>query len=153
MQESRELENPQAIRDLGWLSGILDGEGSIILGTYNKKDKTHHYFVRVCFYNSDEDVINKIVKILDHHEISNHVESRLQYGNLGNRKGFTVTVGKIDSIIKLINLIKNDLTCKKTRAELVFKFCEKRLQHKNKPLDQNENDILAFWNDKVKAKS
>lgn len=153
MQESEKLANQQVTRDLCWLSGILDGEGSIILGTYTRKDKTKQYYTRICFYNSDEDVINKVTKVLDFLEIAHHVESRLQYGNLGNREGFTVTIGKLESIVKLLELIKEDLTCKKTRAELLIKFCKKRLEHKNKPLDEDESNLLCYWNENIKTKS
>ena len=153
MQESEKLDNPQATRDLGWLSGILDGEGSIILGVFKRKDNTKQYFTRVCFYNSDEDVINKLVNILERIKVPNHVESRLQYGNLGNRKGFTITVGKQEAIVKLLNLIKDDLTCKKTRAELLIRFCESRLKHQNKPITDDEVSLLDFWNTEIKTKS
>ena len=153
MQESEKLDNQQAIRDLGWLAGVLDGEGSVILGVFNRKDNTKQYFTRVCFYNSDEDVINKIVKILDGNQIPPYVESRLQYGNLGNRKGFTVTVGKQEAIVKLLNLIKDDLTCKRTRAELLIRFCESRVKHQNKPLNEDESDLLDYWNQEIKTKS
>jgi len=151
MQESEVLDDKQAIRDLGWLSGILDGEGSVILGVFNRKDNTKQYFTRVCFYNSDEDVVNKIVKSLDKLEIPSYVESRLQYGNLGNRQGFTVTVGKQEAIVKLLELIKDDLACKKTRAELVMRFCKSRMNHQNKPITEDESNLLDYWNREIKS--
>jgi hypothetical protein len=152
MQESNELDNSQAIRDLGWLAGVLDGEGSVILGVFTRKNNTKQYFTRVCFYNSDEDVVNKVVKILDKNDIPSYTESRLQYGNLGDRKGFTVTVGKQEAIVKLLGMIKNDLTCKKTRAELLTRFCESRLKHQNKTINEEESDMIDHWNNNIKIR-
>lgn len=153
MQQSDRLDNSQAIKDLGWLAGILDGEGSIILGTYQRKDGYKQSYHRVCFYNSDESVINKVSRILDANEIGNHVSSRLQYGNLGSRTGFTVQVSNLQSLKKLLELIKDDLTCKKDRAELMIRFCASRLQHKSRPLDDVELGLLDIWDMTLKTKS
>jgi hypothetical protein len=153
MQQSDRLDNSQAIRDLGWLAGILDGEGSIILGTFQRKEGFKQTYHRVCFYNSDEGVINKVSKILDANNVGNHISSRLQYGNLGSREGFTVQVSNLQSIKKLLELILSDLTCKKDRAELMMRFCDSRLKHKSKPLDDVELGLLNSWDMSLKTKS
>ena len=153
MQESEKLDNQQAIRDLGWLAGILDGEGSIVLGTFKRKEGYLQTYHDVRFYNSDEEVINKVVKILDMNGIKSFTSSRLQYGNLGDRQGFTVAVSNNASVVKLLEAVKEDLTCKKARAELVLRFCKLRLEHKNRPNTDEENNILEYWKENIQTKS
>jgi len=145
MQESEKLGNQQATKDLGWLAGILDGEGSIILGMQSRKDGERQVYHRICFYNTDDSIINKVVKILDDNEIKCYVSERDNYGGLGKRKGFTVTISSYESAVKLLELVKNDLTAKKDRAEILLRFCYLRMNHLNKAITNEEKEILNSW--------
>lgn len=145
------MDDQQANRDLGWLAGILDGEGSIILGLQKRKNNQNQYYHRICFYNSDDEIINKVVRILDSNEVKCYVSERQFYGNLSKKKGFTVLVSSYKDTLKLLDLIKEDLVCKKARAELLTRFCNVRLKHINKPPTDEEADIFASWN-KTKTK-
>jgi hypothetical protein len=145
MQESKTLDNQQANRDLGWLSGILDGEGSIILGVQARKDETKSYYHSIRFYNSDDEVIQKVVRILEEHEIKLYVQERQFYGGLGSKKGFTVSISNYESAIKLLELVIPDLTCKKARAELLLRFCKLRKERFNKPPNEEEMTLFNSW--------
>ena len=80
------------------------------------------------------------------------MSSRVQYGNLGDKEGFTVMVSNLDSLVMLLELIKDDLTCKKSRAELLLRFCLLRRKHKNKPLTDEESELMDFWSTEIKSK-
>jgi hypothetical protein len=152
MQESKELGNQQANRDLGWLAGILDGEGSIILGTQIRKNGDKQYYHRICFYNSDDELVNKVVKILDANDIKSYVAEREFYNELSKKKGFTVSVSNYESAVKLLNLVKDDLVCKKARAELLLRFCVLRSNRINKSPNEEEKEIISQWDNELKTK-
>lgn len=150
MQESKELDNLQATRDLGWLAGILDGEGSIILGKCRRKEGYFQIYHRVCFYSTSDSIINKITKILDFNGVHYYVQPREAYGNLGTKESFTITISSSENIIKFLNLVLGHLTCKEDRAELMFKFCSLRKLHGNRILTENEKDMMDVWERDIK---
>ena len=51
--------------ELGWLAGIIDGEGTIALSSVHKYDRTHTaYSTNVCVSSTSTKISDKVVALL-----------------------------------------------------------------------------------------
>jgi len=127
--------------EIGWLAGIIDGEGHIGLSRQNTK-KCRSVRPDVQIVNCDYEVIKKIVDVLHKMGINPYIRERL-HDKKEWRKNYIVTVGKFSHIKKLMDSIVEYLTGeKKYRAELMMKLINKRILKTR--FDRYSEDELAI---------
>lgn len=119
--------------DVGWLAGIIDGEGSAVLvqgSAVRKTDGRRPISPRVLMCVTDFHILHKYTTLLTqwgvrYTYIPQYVDTR------GDRTGkITVTVHRIDSVITLLDIIIPHLSLKKERAQLVRELAAWKLAHR-----------------------
>ena len=139
MQETTILENEQEttkeLLKLGWLAGLIDGEGSVILQLVkNNTTKTKFtYHPRVSIYNNDANLISEVCKLLDKYGIKYFVQERASRDPRNNNAelettNYNVSIGDAKSVKLLLELTVETLqTIKRAKAELCIRFLNIRL--------------------------
>jgi len=118
----------------GWLAGIVDGEGSIIMAVRNKQVKSWKgkgIEVQINLGNTDGGIIHKYVGLLNRLGI----QPKLREFN-GSKNSFLkkcmiyTVVMKMSQILILLTGIEPHLASeKKYRAQLMIKFVQRRLTY------------------------
>lgn len=108
--------------EIGWLAGILDGEGYISLSV----NTTHRSIYPCCKIASvDEPMISKIKELLDRTEIEYGFYIRKPKN--GNAISYTIDVRTVKRIKKLLSIVLPHLVTKKPNAEIALRFSDIRL--------------------------
>ena len=141
------MENPQVtdIR-IGWLIGIIEGEGSIIMGM-SRVGKRVQYMPRVTITNTDPGIIWEATQVLEALGCGYHIVQRdAGNGHYGDRTLWDLIVCRLVSLEKLLKAITPWLCgSKKARAMLVLSFVCKRI-----PKIQNgTNKDRAYMPDEI----
>jgi hypothetical protein len=119
------MDNQQeSSKDIAWLCGIIDGEGTITLRFHRRKNKTPVIQPVINIVNTNEKIINNIIRILKSLEVPFWVSEYKRTENWKTR--WVIEVSGIKRAKKLIPLIENDLVGKKENIELMKLWCEKR---------------------------
>ena len=130
------IDNSQITEaEIGWLAGILDGEGSIILSNTKvpvSKERYQHaeriqYAPKITMVNTDPELIAKYVKLLDKLGVGCGVYEKNSVNRLGNKQQWQVMVSRMKSVKIFLDLLLPHLTCKKAKAELLLRFINLRL--------------------------
>ena len=120
--------------EIGWLSGILEGEGSICLLVNRRKDRTQVLRIRpsVIFTNSDSLLIERCVSILTKLGVGKYVmHTRPNKGSFTNStKDMTyIYVSGFKRVKKLLEILRQCLFGeKKYRLEALLNFINRRLK-------------------------
>ncbi|MBU3905379.1 MAG: hypothetical protein KJ906_04505 [Nanoarchaeota archaeon] len=116
------MNNMKAINeaDIGWLAGILDGEGTVALQVQGKEKRPK----LVSFYNTDKTVMEKVIKILKDLDISYKCFSRFM-NKEAKKPIITIRVSRIKHMKKLLEILLPHLTCKKENAIKILKYKSK----------------------------
>lgn len=105
--------------ELGWLAGIIDGEGSI---SVVKRGPT--YVPQVRMANTSKKLVDKYCEILDKLEISYHCYGKQKEGN--RKYQWDVAVTGRPRVLKFLSLIQDLLIAKQKQAEKVCEWIESR---------------------------
>lgn len=110
------------VADIGWLAGILDGEGTVAI--YKGGPKS------VSFYNTSHLVMNKVIKILENLGVQYKYSERYANSNFkknGERFKLLLTVGlyRMQHMKKLLKILYPHLTCKKDNALKILNYKSK----------------------------
>jgi len=123
------MENPQ-VSDIkiGWLSGIIEGEGSIIMAI-SRVEKRVQYAPRVTITNTDPGIIWETTQVLEALGCGYHIGHRdAGVGHHGDRALWDVVVCRLISLEKLLKAVIPWLHgSKKARGMLVLSFVCKRI--------------------------
>lgn len=116
-------------KDIGWIAGVLDGEGCIYASKPWKKENDgmtrkdggrYHFAVIVIITNTSSLLLEKVGKILREYSI----EYRYVERETTHHPSY-ITIAKKPEVLKFLSLVIEDLTCKKRSAEEVIKFISK----------------------------
>jgi hypothetical protein len=120
-QESLRLLN------LGWLAGIIDGEGTVTLRLHRRKNNTRTMITpTVTMVNTDKTLIDKYIEILKEYDIACWVT---YYEKTSNWKArWKVEITGLRRCVKALPVFKDILVAKKELANIVFEWCEYRLK-------------------------
>jgi hypothetical protein len=129
--------------EIGWLAGIIEGEGSITMNARKKQWKGWNGFgvdMQVYAVNTDAGIIQKTVAILRKLGIEPYIyESKTvpiphkrKDGTYSSEKTImSVNVNKMAHILKVLNLIIPHIAGeKRNRAELIVDFITRRIERK-----------------------
>lgn len=133
MNRDNQQETATAL-EIGWLSGILEGEGSICLQVNRRKDRTQVLRVtpKVIITNSDKLLIEKCVEILTKLGIGKYVmHTAPNNGSFTNStKDMTyIHISGLKRVKKLLETLKSCLYGEKQhRLNRLLKFINRRLE-------------------------
>jgi hypothetical protein len=118
-------------RDLAWLGGIMDGEGSIQI-SFSKK--TEFCGSSVNIVNSGKAIIEKSRKVLDKLGIFYTVTRTIpkKSRHRGTRVLFRISAKRYQDQWRWLRIIKPFLVQKKRDADIVMEFCEIRSKNQRR---------------------
>lgn len=138
------MENQQErLRDIGWLCGIIDGEGTVTMTFHARKGKQPLIRPVITIINTDIQIINKIIEILKLLEIPfwvNEKEATEKW-----KKRYRIEVSGIRRVMKFLPILIENLVGKKEEAILLQEWCSKRysmIGSKNVYYDEWDVDIM-----------
>lgn len=117
------------LTDIGWLAGIMDGEGTITLSLGTDRPKGHMHLC-VAFSNTSVVVAEKVQRILCELEIDWKTYTACKV--TGWKAIHQVKVMRIDDVKKLLIILEDHLTCKREQARLMLEFLHERKSGKRK---------------------
>ena len=129
------MDNQQVTQfDLGWLIGILDGEGCFCL---HKKRNAHHFAASIKFVNTNYEIIEKLVTILKKLEIGCFVYNSYRSNN--QRPAKRVEIVGVKRVKKFMDVLYPYLECRVDQAKQLKEFVELRLSKgEYSPSDEEE---------------
>jgi len=114
--------------DLGWLGGILDGEGCISLTRRPRAHGVMNYKPYVVISNSDPFLIEEIASLLRALGIGHWVQWRRPHrGTMAKKMMGIITVAGLRRCEKALALLTPYIRGKKREAELVAEWITRRL--------------------------
>ena len=153
-------DNQQAIykeTEIAWLAGIIEGEGTISLSCYSRKDLSYPKIsVSVVLSNTDAGIVEQCVNVLDKIDIPYHIKEREQKP-IVHKNGtyiskdsiFVVSLKGMANIFEFLKILTPYLYGdKKHRALVVMRFVAGRVAKQNRlgyahvPLEQKDVDIV-----------
>ena len=128
--------------EVGWLAGIIEGEGSICLQIHRRNSRIQALRVtpKVIITNSDKDLMEKVAKILEsigigkwvNHTKPNNVSTLFKLNGKKTPKFREMTYIHVSGMKRILALLKQIEPCifgeKKERAQLLIKFIERRFE-------------------------
>lgn len=114
--------------DLGWLCGLIDGEGC--LGIYHRggqRKKDYKPELRIDMTSKED--IQRYVTLMDRLDAGAHIKYYLGDRAKNRRGHWVVSIGGLRRLKRILPLFIPHLVGKKEKAQLVYNFCESRLSH------------------------
>lgn len=109
---------------LGWLAGILEGEGCFTISKAGSNRK--HFVFNISITNSDLIILNKCKEILKENDISCALHSRKIYYE-HYKKTYNLNIRNMGNIVKTLIIILPYLVGqKKSQAKIMLDFLERR---------------------------
>jgi hypothetical protein len=119
------MENQQErFKDIGWLCGIIDGEGTVTLRFHARKGKTPLIIPAITIINTDKQIIDKCIEILNRLDIPmwvNEYQASEKW-----RKRYRIEVSGIRRAMKFLPFLSENLIGKREEAALVLEWCNNR---------------------------
>jgi hypothetical protein len=109
-------------KDIGWVAGVLDGEGCIHASKPWKKENDrvsgirHHFDIRIIITQNPNLLLEKVGRLLREWGI------KYRYREGDNEHPAEVVVSQKPEIEKLLLLILSELSCRKRSAEVVLDY-------------------------------
>jgi hypothetical protein len=147
---TRTIPREVSKEDVGWLAGIIDGEGSITFQKPLKPQKTglKKIVYGVHIVNSNEEMIDKCVRIINQFDdgLGQLIEKKPKvYRKCAfkmNKGMFQITIRRYGTIKNLLKAITPHLTEKRIKAEKLLNFVSKRKLYEK----LSEEDATKFLN-------
>ena len=119
-------------KDLAYFAGLFDGEGNITASI------DEHGAVRV-----EVSVVNTDALLLECLRFFTHYRFRENMGLHRETPTHVLYTHNFKDTYSLLRAILPYLKLKKTRAELMIRLCESRMEHFRKPLTVEERNLVA----------
>lgn len=143
--------------ELGWMAGILDGEGSVVLvqnSTVRKADGRRAIVPRIYMSVADFEILEQYTTILTKWGIS-YTYTKMKYnvddGDWSPK--VNINIHRYDAVVQLLEIVTPHLTVKRKRAELILDYTHWRqenyrgLQHRYGKVDTTLYDQeYSYWN-------
>jgi len=135
-----ELDNQQ--RRYGWLGGIIDGEGYIVLNSRQQTKRRERNLVPMFgIVNTDELLITTVESLLTELGVGYYRNDRAATSKW--KKTMRIVVAGAKRCSKFLTAVQPYLISKKNHAELVLEFIESRLS-KNRLLPYSERELEIY---------
>lgn len=123
---------------LSWLGGIIDGEGCITACQRRYKNKPVGFIPRIGIVNTDMNLINEVVSILEKVKLPFHVRSQKDKKHPHWKIKFEIYIIGIKRCVKSLPILIPYIISKKEKAVRLLSFCESRL---SKPIYSSYTDF------------
>ncbi len=147
------MGNQQATEaEIGWLAGIIDGEGHIGLSNQNSK-KVRSVRADLQIVNTDIKLIEKLVNILRKMGVNPYVRERVHVKSTWSTNTI-VTIGKFAHIKRILDIVKPHLTgMKSEKTEIVLALIESRMKKTRfDQYDAQELEIVRVYRERFIGK-
>lgn len=143
------MDNQQVTQaDLGWLGGIIDGEGSIAVRWGRK---INQFSPRLQIYNTNPIIIQRCCNILDSIGVAYNVRERGEGGFEGSKKQcWVILTERLGAAALAMNHLLPHIYGKRAQAILLKRFLDSRLSRLSKvkrnsdaPYSKEEMETLA----------
>lgn len=131
--------------ELAWLAGIIDGEGSILLGSKGHRGNFPGYHglqigATIHVVNTCANIISKCEEILDKMGVSFHVADKTTASN--KTQVWRIDIGKMTHVKSFLDQITPYLVSKHGQANIVNRFVTRRLDRREQglPLKYEDDD-------------
>jgi len=128
-----EMGNQQVtLLELGWLAGIIDGEGYIGFQVYKTRCLHHSISTELSISNTDEPIILRAQRIIQAIGVNPYVKfSTYKAKNKPTHKNlWTLVIHRLSPVAKVLEAVSPYMTgAKKERAILVLEYCKSRFAH------------------------
>lgn len=136
------MGNQQATdAELGWLAGIIDGEGWLGMSVetehwyragYNTRQKSIKVEVKIP--NCDRAIVEKSAEILTKLDVNPHIRTCGHAPNGNNRQAYEVSIKRMKSVRHILETVRPYLCgTKAERADLILRFIELRQTNPGMP--------------------
>jgi hypothetical protein len=115
--------------ELAYLAGFMDGEGTFqIVRRKDYREGQHQAAVEVS--NTDPTLIEECFKLYEKLGVTPHVRSlNTNERNPRHREAWIINIGRLTDIAVVCRALIPFLVGKKSRAELLLRYCESRLKY------------------------
>ena len=148
------MDNQQATpAELGWLAGILDGEGYVALATRFQRGRTNkNYISCIEISNTEPNLLLKVRDITTKLGVNLHVKEH-KPAKTGNRVVFKLECHRFPGVKAILEATLPYLTCKAKRAKLILDFIESRQARKfsNTPYNDGERALVYAVQDLTRS--
>jgi hypothetical protein len=127
---------------IGYIAAFLDGEGGVQITMTFRKDRVYKTALHPCVYftNTNQEAIQTIRSWLQAGCIV-----RIEPKGEGYRTGYALHITGIRNIVILLKRIRPYLIIKAKQADLMSRFCERRLAHyMGKERTYTENELSLY---------
>ena len=132
--------------EVGWLAGVIEGEGCITICTatnYNKTDGKY-LFPLITITNTDPRLIKKVSEILYKLGAIYHYQLNMRNNMTGMaRPTIKISVKGMGSCRKVIKMVYSELTCKIEQADTMLEF----INHRKGKLSNNGSYKKATYDE------
>lgn len=145
--------------DLAWLAGIIDGEGSILLGSKGHRGEFPGYNglmigATIHVTNTCGNIISKCEKILDALGVSFRTSDKTTASN--KTQVWRIDMGKMTHIKTFLTAVSPYLVSKHGQADIVLRFVTRRMARtsngKAQPYDAGDKEVIDEYFSKYYGK-
>jgi intein/homing endonuclease len=134
------MDNPQVTAfELGWLSGIIDGEGCFSMSPGSKGS----YNVGIKLVNTNKIIIEKICEILRKLGLAFHIYDSTRSSN--QRPAKRVEINGVMRVEKALKILLPYIVAKHEEATVLFEYVTKRLATPYGKMNPNEDLAVYHW--------
>lgn len=122
--------------DLGWLIGLIDGEGCFTLKKHDKKGKIAYSPV-ITITNTKMKIIEKAGNLIKKLGLSFHL-----FSNISVKIYYRIEITGMRRVKRFLDEIINKLECRKDQAEKLYSYVNLRLSKPERsPITEEEHKI------------
>ncbi len=126
LDETIENQQERLFFDIGYLLGLLDGDGSYQFGRKGRSKKYTIYEPKITLFNNNVFIIQKMINILDRLKIAFQVYAPKIHGKEKSQT-YRISISGIKRVKRFTDLILKFEFGKKERAIILNKYCKLRL--------------------------
>ena len=135
--------------EIGWLAGVIDGEGSITLA---RRSDSHAFHVWLTITNTCLPLLERAMDImvrLGAEKVYLHYNDRrhLRIGATQKRPCYRIYVGTLPGITTILRAVLPQLTAKRPQAELVLEYAGGRGAYARKRVNARDVEIAQLVSD------
>lgn len=125
------VENSEIVtddfNDLDYFCGIMDAEGTVYMNQRDTKDNQTgtRFTPSISFTNTNKEIITKCCSTLKNNNIGCHI----QFRENRNRGRWDIIVSGVQRAKSLASLIKDRLIIKNRQSEMLYKYCNLRIEN------------------------
>jgi hypothetical protein len=139
---------------LYWLAGLGDGDGCFTIKRIRHKNGRISYRPYISFTATNQCILNNVIEILEMYGIKYNIRKRSDGKKYGRNRRFIcneIEITTLETCHKLVELLKNRVRGKVFECELLYSFCETRIDKNTRPYSRESIKLYELMKkEKVK---